>query len=292
MVVNEKVIGALSLLIIVCSLTVFSVKAFFEWGMYRGNREQAIQYLENHFNSTIGLIYESELEGMNVLGKPYSKTFWLYSDNLLCYHALEPFKQTLADEIRCAYNYYSDTYSVPDTGKLGALFGEDIPDLPRGTNSYVTVEEDYAIGYDYADGVLMGDWREYADWLCYRAVDEWNYGNKSLSHQLVEEAIAMWDGYGFYDRPCYLGAFYNNYKLGLVLYTCHLVGFDLGPLEKEIEARMWSYQDSTLGGIITLTDFNGVPVGSCNAEATAASLLPYTLKLKNSFWHQLLTLFS
>lgn len=138
----------------------------------------------------------------------------------------------------------------------------------------------------------MADWRAFVDWLCYRAVDEWNYGNKTLSHQLVEEAIEMWDGYGFYDRPSQLGASYHNYKLGLVLYTSHYVGFDLSQLEKEIEAQMWSYQNPELGGIITLTDVNGVPVGSCNAEATAASLLPYTLKLKNNFWHQLFTLFS
>jgi len=75
LVVNKKVIGALSLLIIVCSLTAFSVNAFFQWNMYREDRELAIQYLENHFNSTIGLIYEGELEGTSVLGKPYSKTF-------------------------------------------------------------------------------------------------------------------------------------------------------------------------------------------------------------------------
>jgi len=277
------VIVALSALIVMCSLSAVLVNEFFQWNQYRGNRERATQYLESHFNATIGLIYESELEGTSVLGKPYTKTFWLYSDNLLCYHAVKPFISTLADAVHSAYDDYSDTYAVPATGKLGALFGEDIPDQPRGTNSYIAVEAgEYVIGYDIADGGLMNDWRWYVDWLCYRAIDEWTYGNNTLAHQLVEEAIGMWDGRGFYDRPCQLGAFYHNYKLGLVLYTCHYVGFALGPLETEIEARMWSYQDPARGGMITLTDVNGVPVGSCNAEATAASLLPYTLTLTRS----------
>ena len=51
---------------------------------YRSNIDLAVSYLVGHYDSHVGLIYESEDNGTHWLGPwaTYRNTYWLYSDNL------------------------------------------------------------------------------------------------------------------------------------------------------------------------------------------------------------------
>jgi hypothetical protein len=66
---------------------------------------------------------------------------------------------------------------------------------------------------------------------------------------------------------------YANYKLALILYASKVLSLTISNYTK-IEDKLWSMQQSN-GGITSLSDLNGNPIGSANTETTAMALLPY-----------------
>jgi len=89
----------------------------------------------------------------------------------------------------------------------------------------------------------------------------------------------MWDGHGFYDKAAQQSATdsggqrYQNYKLGLYLFTAKATGF-VSPIYNLVEPMVWSYQKQN-GGIATQSYLNGSVYGTANVETTSALLLAY-----------------
>lgn len=243
---------------------------------YNWNIELAVRYLGDRYNSTVRLIYESDESGSHHIGDwlQYNTTYWLYSDNLFCWKALEPFDKNLSDLVK--EGYYS--YSFPrDTLYHGAVIGEDVPSVFHASESIVVYNEsDYDVLYDRHGGEDVLDWRVYADSVCYRALDEYNFGSLDTSWDYLALALDMWDGWGLMDDFSINEGLYTNYKMGLLLYTVDVLGFPLDvELRDQIECQMWRCQDKTSGGMISLCNSTGFPIGSCNAETTSCTLLAY-----------------
>ena len=91
----------------------------------------------------------------------------------------------------------------------------------------------------------------------------------------------MWNGFGFYDKAVGKDCLYQNYKLGLFLFTVKATGFESN-ISNEVEKVAWSYQKENCG-IASLSYINGVVYGTANVETTSILLLSYNDELINKF---------
>ena len=248
---------------------------------YRSNIDSAVSYLVGKYDSHVGLLYESEDNGTHWLGPwaTYRNTYWLYSDNLEALHVLEKFNPAIAENI--SKTYYR--YEFPKKTLLfGTLFGENIPDvLLDAENIAVVNNSDTVIIYrrHQDERPYPYPYQQWADSLCYRALDEYQFGNKTKAKNILEEALKYWNGLGFHDHSTKKDGFYANYKIGLFLYVADKMNYPLSAATRaDMERQMWRQQNPETGGITSLADINGKPIGSANVETTSLTLLPYTLR--------------
>jgi hypothetical protein len=257
---------------------------------YSPNIDSAVSYLVSHYDPHVGLLYESEDNGTHWLGSgTYRNTYWLYSDNLEAIHVLEKYSPAIAENISRTYN----SYEFPkNTLLFGTLFGENIPDdIEAPTNKVVVNTSELVIIYRRHEGNPNhpdpSDYREHrwSDQLCYRALDEYQFGDKDRAKTILEDALDYWDGLGFYDSESERleekkeEVLYTNYKIGLFLYVADKMNYPLSAdTRADMERQMWRQQNPETGGIASFADSNGQPVGSANVETTALTLLPYTLR--------------
>lgn len=160
----------------------------------------------------------------------------------------------------------------------GVLFGEDIPDVIGVSVPTVLVNSSgLIIAYDKHTGSPIV-WQNFADMICYRALDEFRFGNQNKACDILRSALSMWNGLGFYDDASRNDGFYANFKIGLFLYVADILYFGLkSDIRSQMVNRMWSMQNNSTGGIVSLADLDGNPIGSCNCEVTSFTLLPYIL---------------
>lgn len=243
---------------------------------YGPNIQSAVSYLVGKYDSHVGLLYESEDNGTHWLGPwaTYRHTYWLYSDNLEAMHALAKFSPAIAENISRTYN----TLEFPKKTLLfGTLFGEDIPDKIKHPQNVAIVNNSEAVLiYRRHDGRPFHSFNQWSDMLCYRALDEYQFGNKTKANAILQEALGHWDGKGFNDDSTKKDGYYANYKMGLFLYTADKMKYPLQEnIRGDIERQMWRQQNNQTGGITSLADLSGNPIGSANIETTSLTLLPY-----------------
>jgi len=246
---------------------------------YSPNIGLAVSYLVSHYDSHVGLLYESEDNGTHWLGSwaTYRNTYWLYSDNLEALHVLKKYNPTIAENISRTYN----SYEFPKNTLLyGTLFGENIPnDIKDAENIAVVNTSELVVIYRRHQSSSSVNYHSYSDLICFRALDEYQFGNKSIAKFIFKEALDYWNGLGFYDLSTKSDGFYANYKIGLFLYVADKINYVLSAdTRASMERQMWKQQDPETGGIRSLADLNGQPMGSANVETTALTLLPYTLR--------------
>jgi hypothetical protein len=246
---------------------------------YRSNIDLAVSYLIGNYDPHVGLLYESEDKGTHWLGSwaTYRNTYWLYSDNLEALHVLEKYNPAIAENISRTYN----SYEFPKNTLLyGTLFGENIPDDIRDAENIAVVNNsELVVIYRRHEGSSSFPYHIWSDMLSYRALDEYQFGDKDKARNILEEALDHWDGLGFRDHATENDGFYANYKIGLFLYVADKMNYPLSADTKaDMERQMWRQQNPETGGITSLADSNGQPIGSANIETTALTLLPYTLR--------------
>ena len=249
---------------------------------------RAADYLVSHFNPEVGLIYESEDEGVHWLKRieypnyrwSYQRTFWLYSDNLLAAYALQPF----APEISKKLNETINSYDPPPSNHFEAILGYSIGSDRQAQDIIIKQTEDYVILIRIHNGTVGVPLFKYADNMLCEALSKYYRGQEAEAQSLVREVYNMWNGTCLVDSgvqqeflwpnnaPSDIG-FGLNFKLALLLYAAKVTGTDLPDFEK-LEEILWSKQQ-TNGGITTLSTGHGEPVGSANAETTALTLLIY-----------------
>jgi hypothetical protein len=245
---------------------------------YRSNVDMAVSYLVGKYDPHVGLLYESEDNGTHWLGSwaTYRNTYWLYSDNLEALHVLEKYNLAIAENVSKTYN----SYEFPkNTLLFGTLFGENIPDdIKDAENIAVVNNSELVIIYRRHEGSSSFPYHLWSDMLSYRALDEYQFGDKDKARTILREALDHWDGRGFRDHATERDGFYANYKIGLFLYVADKMNYPLSADTKaDMERQMWRQQNPDTGGITSLADSNGQPIGSANIETTALTLLPYTL---------------
>ena len=246
---------------------------------------RAVDYLISHYNPELQLIYESEQRGEHFLveeypelsGKLYfNNTYWIYSDNLFAYLALEPFSPYHSQKIKQKYDQL--VLKVGLSNLFEVVMGKNIPDtIKTAKNYYYGNFNNCYIFYERHDQDDYEDLENYGDLCLYKALDLFFAGCKKGAEKWLYKAYSKFDGKGVYDKATEVNGYYANYKLALLLYTSRVLGLRI-PAYEEIERKLWSMQLSN-GGICALADLEGNPTGAANCETTSLTLMVYNERL-------------
>lgn len=257
--------------------------------VYSENIENAVSWLKEGYNSTIGLIRENHLDSSN---PDRENNYWLFSDNFLAYMVLSKYDRDLGDKIlnNIHINGYYQNY------KHSAYFrGYKIRFPPYGalqTGGYeggwflvnnITGSEIWLESYTNAT-IEITDYENYISWLLPKVLTLFWENKLVEARNLYNELIdTFWDGKGF--LPLEYGK-YVTWKLGSVLYVgLRLYSYDwqISNTLKEYfnywRALLWNLQKED-GGLPThyKADLTTVGVDS-NTETTCFGLLHTTLNV-------------
>jgi hypothetical protein len=250
---------------------------------------RAVTYLlKIAYNQDLHLCREAPRVAPNV--------YWIASDNLLAYKALEPYDSKLSSMISSELVRLAKVYNLPTSrGGIPLSLRYDVMmrdnetlDMPPRNVTHLTLYNgSYELRYDIANGAgTFNDWRDYGDLLLLVALSDYNRGDNFDAIGNFTAAAKMWDGTGLRDNASttpygegqaqgYPYA-YATYKLGLLLYVSGRLGRHL-PFESDVVNRIWSMQDPTNGGIFThITPGGGSGGSDTNTETTALVILGIT----------------
>jgi len=253
------------------------------------NLEKAVAYLRTvAYNPDLKLCREAPRVAPNV--------YWLASDNLLAYKALEPYDAQLASAIWSELVGIAEFYNLP-TSRDGAplslrydviIRDDAVLEMPPKDITHLTLYNgSYLLRHDIANGTgRFEDWREYADLLLLVALSNHNRGDDANALGNFTLAANMWDGTGLRDKAYRLDYgegqaeglphAYATYKLGLLLFAAGKLRVNL-PFEQDVIASIWSMQNQTSGGIFThITPGSGWGESDTNTETTAFVILGIT----------------
>jgi len=237
----------------------------------------AVEFLEKMYNSTVGLCAEAPTA---------SNTYWLVSDNLWAYKALQKYDPQTSNSIKSklmelasTYNLPTDSQGLPISFKHEAVVGDIVQTPFNVTVSYTLYSDDYTLKTDIANGTsVMEDWQEYADLLLYAALSKHWEGKDNEAINLFNMAKNMWDGVGINDKAAKTDGYYATYKLALLLYVSKVLEQKLD-FETQLIITIWRMQNQTTGGIITGYKQDGTPIGDANTETTSIVIIALS-KLK------------
>lgn len=250
---------------------------------------KAVEYLRTvAYNPSLKLCREAPRVAPNV--------YWIASDNLLAYKALEPFDANLSATIRSElikiakdYNLPHSKDGVPLSLRYDVVMRDDETlEIPPRDLTHITLQNgSYLLRYDIANGTdRFDDWRDYADLLLLVALSNHNNGDHVNALGNFTLAGNMWDSIGLRDKAYRLpygegqakgsSHAYATYKLGLFLYVAGKLGIS-PTFEQDVVARVWSMQNQTSGGIFTHIMPDGTHGDSdTNTETTAFVILGMT----------------
>ena len=226
----------------------------------------ADKYLVSVYNSTLDLIPETSTNNV----------YWITSDNLLAYFALQNYNSDISNSIKTTIMAYASTYGLPRDSnglpidyKHEAVIGDDLTQQFGVNNDYSLVNDSgYTIKAEVDNGSVMSDWQNYADLVAYKGLSDYNQGDIQDATTEYNLMMQMWNGHGFNDTAYNeTTGLYDTYKLALALLLakdCQI------PQNEEMYNIISSMQDSN-GGIHTQYTFenNLTIVGSVNTETTA-----------------------
>lgn len=236
---------------------------------------KAVSYLVASYNRTLHLC--PEVHGHSELGRRY----WICSDNLLAYYALQKYNKTISDEIKAEIIEYATNYSLPTNSerlpisyKHESVIGDVLPPDFHGANNYYIINaSDYTIITEINNGPLTSNWQVYADLLAFRGLSLVNEGRIEEANAAYNEMMKMWDNYGFADAAH--NDTYATYKLALAIILRKALNLTKPTAENQMVNVIEKCQKSD-GGVITDYNKELKPVGLVNTETTALIIIAET----------------
>ncbi|MBT9163948.1 MAG: hypothetical protein DDT24_00874 [Chloroflexi bacterium] len=238
------------------------------------HREQqvarAVDYLRAHFNPEVGLIHRRKaaviVEQQHCR---YDQIYWLYPDNLIASHALDPFDADMAHEIRETLQHYAQ----PPSRLFEVLFGKRIPEeIATARQAVIIRETEFPIMAEFHDSPPPLSWEDYGDMLIYQSLNQHLRGNREKARKYFDQAYSMWDGKGILDAEAREKNRYAGHNLALILYAGRVLNITIN---SQIEATLWGMQNPD-GGIAAYADLDGNRPGTSDSKTTAMALLAYS----------------
>jgi hypothetical protein len=245
--------------------------------------EKAVNFLLNsQFNQSLGLCREAPNVAPNV--------YWLVSDNLWAWKALEMANESglsnaaeagaTAEEIKIEltelaanYGLPTDSNGLPISHAHEAVIG-DVALPPYNTSvAYTLYKNDYVMNMTLRNGTtIMGNWAQYADLLLYAALSCHWEGNNKEALGYYQKATQMWIEADKGVQDITVKETYDTYKVALLLYTSRMLGKSL-VFESELVNKICSQQNESNGGIVTNYYGNGTWEGDANTETTSIAII-------------------
>ncbi len=219
-------------------------------------------FLAARYSPAYKLLQESPIVAPN--------RYWLATDNRLAVYAL----RAVEDDVHAAALAVSiAAHGGRRHGLIEALTGENIQWPPR---TETQAEVDGTIWNEHRfTGARYEDWREYADLALFAALDAHNEGNDQQAVTRYRQALKLFNGIGFADKP-YTSTvghgLYTTYKLALAL---HVAAQIKEPPDSRLLPALLGKQDES-GGFVTLYDASGTPQGDASTETTSYAILGLT----------------
>jgi hypothetical protein len=238
---------------------------------------KAASYLIASYNSTLHLC--PEVYGHSELGRIY----WICSDNLLAYYALQNSSEPISGEIKAEIKEYAANYGLPTNSeglplsyKHESVIGEVLPPYFRNaSNCYLVNASDYTIKTEINNDTVMDDWENYADLLAFRGLSLIKEGDSSAAKTCYDKMMNMSDGYGFADTAFEKDETktYQTYKLALSMILRKALGLPKPAIENNMTEIIKICQQEN-GGIIT-GYYQNLQTGGhlANTETTALVII-------------------
>jgi hypothetical protein len=238
---------------------------------------KAASYLAASYNSTLNLC--PVVYGDSEWGNKY----YICSDNLLAYYALQNYNKTISDEIKAEIKEYAANYGLPTNSeglplsyKHESVIGEVLPPYFRSTsNCYLVNASDYTIKTEINNDTVMDDWENYADLLAFRGLSLIKEGDSSAAKTCYDKMMNMSDGHGFADAAYNKTHIYSTYKLALAIKLRKALDLPKPTVENQMADIIQTCQ-KTDGGVITDYNKELEPIGLANTETTALVIIAFT----------------
>jgi len=247
---------------------------------------KAANFLQKLFNPSKNMCRETFVPELHIVKasndttyvRYTNETYWIASDNYLACLALMPYNQTLSNLINETISSYYDGPLTP----YQILEGKSIPLTLHVPNIYVleNTTDQFVVLNVYngtVDKDTYLDYPAYGDTLVYQAINYYIRGYPyEWCKKLYLEAYKMFDGIGVRDAHYKNTTHYDNMKLALLIFGAKVLNLTVDLTE--IEQRLWLAQKSSgeeAGGITSITNATGHPVGTANCETTALTLIAY-----------------
>jgi hypothetical protein len=247
--------------------------------------------IDRTYDSTLGLCSEVYGDSGNSLGF-LGQVFWIVTDNLLAYYALQPYNKTISDAIKNQIEAYAKNYSLPTdpnglpiSFKHEPIIGDKLPaGVPHGYNLINLTEKDsHLIATEVDNGSVWPDWMNYSDELAWMGMSFLNGGDATDAMACYNNMMSMWDGFGFADAahnntkaPQY--GYYEPFKLALAIILRQRLKLPKPPQETKMEDILAACQGPD-GGIATGYDKNLSTAGHTeNTETTALVVIANVCK--------------
>jgi hypothetical protein len=246
----------------------------------------AVNFTQELFNPKIGLCRETLIEQNETIpasnGSVYrchtNVTYWIASDNYLESLALSSYNTTLSELINhTGSKYYNGSYFP-----YQIMQGKPIPTTLHVPNTYVLENtSNHVIALNLYNGTIDGytylDYPTCGDALVYEAINYYVEGYPfDWCKGLYMHAYNMFDGKGVEDAHFKNTSQYDNMKLALLIFGAKALNLSVNL--DGIEQQLWKAQKTSraeIGGITSVMNSSGQPVGTANGETTALTLLAY-----------------
>jgi hypothetical protein len=253
----------------------------------------ACQFLENLYNPVLGLVRSN----------PNSRVYYIASDNLLAWHALQDCNNPTAESTSSNITRsIGPCCSIGDDLMHTALFGEVIP-VPFHMSNTLTVANssigrlfngippskaggNYTVLWEVHNSTNVLPDCTYGDVTVYAALTHhWNSDITGAQHEM-DCLRPMYDGHGIVDEAYKDGAFsehgiYQTYKLALYIYARQKISniYDYNAVDS------LSRMQGPDGGFHTGYDTAGTYTGTLeNAETTSISIIALNATLALGRW--------
>ncbi len=232
--------------------------------------------LYSRYNSTLGLVYESNTAGNHSYSKNYqlNESYWIYNDNGQAIWALQNYYPAISGAISSTIQYYTSSYHLPSPNYDEVFWGiASTTKVYTADNVIVTNGTKYVILDEIHNGSgIFNNWQDYGNLVVVHSLNNYIHDNYTGALKDFYIGESKWNGVGINDAAVNAShPIYSDYKLAALIFDAKVLNV-WNTNMSAIENELWSHQINDSG--IAVNYGNGAN-NSTNSETDALTLMAY-----------------
>ncbi len=238
------------------------------------------------YNSTVGLIYESNEAGTSYGGHAYNKTYWINTDNELATWALwnnnhlSKSYRSYSAIINGTIQQYTKNYSLTAGNFYQVFWGVPLstPQVLNNDNLIVKNSSSYIVNDEVHNSSVPLIYQDYANTLIIHCLNNYVRGNITGSFTDFKKAVSMWNGLGINDSAHNSTNGYSDYKIAVILFAAQVLNANITSNSNlsQMQEVLWR---NFLPGVGVKTGYGPGHDNSTNTETNAFTLMAYNKAL-------------